>query len=84
MTPTTEYALCLCGERMEPGGACKITQSETHTGDLFPRSTKSLCGEYEEGRNCHDCNSAPGQVHHVGCDNEPCAKCGGQAMCCNC
>lgn len=33
---------------------------------------------------CHDCNVAPGGVHHWGCDVEECPKCHGQLISCGC
>ena len=33
---------------------------------------------------CHDCNVKPGGVHHGGCDEEVCARCGGQLIMCPC
>lgn len=36
-----------------------------------------------EGR-CHDCNIAPGGMHHPGCDMERCPKCGGRLISCGC
>lgn len=36
-----------------------------------------------EGR-CGDCNASVGETHHVGCDIERCAVCGGQFISCGC
>jgi hypothetical protein len=33
---------------------------------------------------CYDCNARIGRLHHVGCDEERCPKCGLQAISCNC
>lgn len=33
---------------------------------------------------CHDCNVAPGGLHHPGCDDERCPRCGGQLIGCDC
>lgn len=33
---------------------------------------------------CPDCNVAPGGFHHPGCDQEPCPRCGGQMISCDC
>jgi hypothetical protein len=36
------------------------------------------------GARCHDCNVAPGGLHHPGCDVERCPRCGGQQVTCAC
>lgn len=33
---------------------------------------------------CHDCSTPRGKLHHPGCDDEKCPKCGGQAIGCDC
>src|SRR5690348_9446001 len=33
---------------------------------------------------CDDCGVARGAVHKLGCDLEPCPRCGGQAITCDC
>ena len=33
---------------------------------------------------CGDCGMARGQLHQIGCDLEPCPRCGCQAISCDC
>jgi len=33
---------------------------------------------------CDDCGVKRGAIHQVGCDLEPCPRCGGQAITCDC
>lgn len=39
---------------------------------------------YDGIARCADCNVVPGGLHHPGCDNEKCPRCGGQLITCGC
>jgi hypothetical protein len=44
-------------------------------------------GDGEEdlpGPKCDDCGAQRGALHKLGCDLEPCPRCGGQAISCDC
>lgn len=85
----------ICGQEMKEGGGCvphafldkdgKAYRCKPHGEDWqdmpgVDQATKDALKQ----RNCHDCNAAPGQFHHPGCDMERCPKCGGQAISCDC
>lgn len=81
------FAKCdTCSREMELGGGCAATH--VGTSDKGPWVKRIAYGEEPEdwgaaeGRNCHDCNAAPGQYHHDGCDVERCPGCGRQMLQC--
>lgn len=72
---------------MGPGISCDQAVYELETGEVVERVRYG--SELEDwgaasGLLCHDCNAAPGHLHHVGCDVERCRLCGGQVLGCDC
>ena len=71
---------------MTLGGGCSATH--VGTSEKGPWVKRVAYGDEPEdwgaaeGRNCHDCNVAPGQLHHDGCDVERCPGCGRQMLQC--
>jgi hypothetical protein len=77
MNTNSKWTVCGCGREMVPGGGC-AANFETPKVPRIPHGGNA-------GQNCGDCNVAPGNFHHVGCDCERCAFCGiGQAIWCDC
>lgn len=81
------FATCdTCSREMELGGGCAA--SHVGTSEKGPWVKRVAYGEEPEdwgaaeGRNCHDCNVAPGSYHHDGCDVERCPGCGRQMLQC--
>ena len=75
------YTACKsCGREMAPGGTCDPF-SYCVNGN---KRVDPVPYEAWETVNCHDCNVAPGNYHHPGCDWERCANCGGQLIGCDC
>lgn len=85
----SDYATCAtCSREMTVGGGCEATHLGTsENGPWVERVVYGAEGEdwgAAEGRPCHDCNVAPGQPHHDGCDVERCPRCGRQLIGCEC
>jgi hypothetical protein len=73
---------------MSPGTSCTADPA----GNRIPWGAEQRGGQTMEDLfgddwrehpwNCHDCNAAPGGLHHPGCDTEECPQCKGQAAFC--
>ena len=73
-----------CKQEMTDKVPCDVELVRFPDGKTFERLKVCLLKEYEEGRNCHDCGSPPDTLHHPGCDNEVCPRCGQQLFMCDC
>ena len=71
----------VCKKTMDDGKGCKGFLRID--GKKYSRVRYGDKGEPTDTP-CHDCNVTEGQMHHWGCDNESCPKCGGQALGCEC
>lgn len=75
-----------CRQEMTPGTSC----TSNPDGNRIPWGSETLMTEMEalatawreQPWNCHDCNAAPGGLHHPGCDTEECPYCHQQALAC--
>jgi hypothetical protein len=80
-------ALCEdCGREMRETDSCTVEEVLLPDG-LYARVRYGA--ETEDwgalnGRRCHDCNVAPGGLHHPGCDVDRCPRCGRQQITCRC
>lgn len=79
-----------CKREMLKAESCLPTRLyyEPHAGSAVVYD-RILNGEEKRGgpvgdQRCHDCNVAPHQYHHPGCDMEECPRCGGQLISCFC
>ncbi|MCL2124198.1 MAG: hypothetical protein FWH34_08895 [Desulfovibrionaceae bacterium] len=83
-----QYAACdICKQEMKPGNDCTLA-AVTCGGKVYPRiktgDKDDFLPNVAERKYCHDCNSAVGQYHHLGCDSERCPICRGQMFICDC
>jgi hypothetical protein len=82
MEKKKEYATCeYCGQEMKPGGCCTVKKYKFADGTIRLRIPYRAT---LDGAPCGDCNVGDGCLHHPGCDNEKCPKCGGQYISCGC
>lgn len=65
-----------CHQEMTAGVACTVPTYEIK-GAVYERVPN---GDYS----CHDCRAPSFTLHHPGCDDERCPRCGGQSIGCNC
>lgn len=72
-------AICShCNQEMTKGMSCTPPTPVVIGGQSFdPVPNRS-------GSPCHDCRTPAGGLHHPGCDDERCPKCGGQLISCGC
>lgn len=77
-----KFATCpYCNKEMAPGGTCNVLKLKFADGKEYRRIPYvAACNEEP----CGDCNVGDGCLHHLGCDNEKCPKCGGQLISCGC
>ena len=66
-----------CNQEMTDQVGCTLVRYTEDETDRIPYPAD------EEGP-CHDCGAPPGSLHHPGCDDERCPRCGGQVISCGC
>lgn len=74
-------AICrLCEREMLEADSCIQTED-----DQVPYGDEhELPLGLADRQRCHDCGVKKGGFHHLNCDMERCAKCGGQRLSCDC
>ncbi len=73
-----------CGQLMAPDSSCWPVVIDAG-GAEYSRIRFGGAGDWPERwaeGPCRDCNVLPGKVHHWGCDQEVCPKCGAQMLMC--
>jgi hypothetical protein len=81
-------AVCpYCERDMSRSNACTVHElvigAETYSRLRFGEERRGGGLWYDSlGDNCHDCNVAVGQLHHLDCDVEECPHCRDQLLAC--
>ncbi|MDR0842998.1 MAG: hypothetical protein LBP68_06235 [Acidobacteriota bacterium] len=63
-------------------GRAKVTYPDGTSLPVVPYDPGQL--HFPKWYRCPDCNVAPSGIHHEGCDQEICPRCGGQFVSCDC
>lgn len=70
-----------CEQEMLTAASCTVDELMMR-GERFPRQ-RAFHPTGRDGR-CGDCGIQAGGLHHLGCDLEPCPRCGRQLLSCGC
>jgi hypothetical protein len=74
-------AICeACGQEMLNAVGCTIGRI-TYSDGVYERVR---VGRKRPRKVCGDCGAPSGSYHHPGCDMEPCPRCKGQLIMCDC
>jgi hypothetical protein len=80
-------AVCtLCSQEMTEHVSCSGGPLVIHDEpfECVRWGTEHAQRRWKPTYDCPDCATPLGGVHHHGCDQEECPKCGGQAVWCSC
>lgn len=75
-----------CGQEKAPGVGCTLEVFDGFADGIERERVRhgDEWTNYTPKHPCHDCGAGVGQLHHYFCDAEPCPRCGGQVIFCEC